>query len=699
MLIKRTISSRSLQLLVIFLAIGVSPASAQRKKGKERADSLIAELPKFKEDTGKARLLQLIAETSYTFNPDDGIKYGKKGVELAEQLNWPMGKANAYSVLGTNYWVRSEFATALDYYFKSLEICETYGYKTLAGSAFGNIALVYTNLRDYPKAVENGLKAQKIYEETKDTISIARNFGNLGNVYKLKGDLPKALEYYEKAIAINEARGLMNVQATVLVNVADVYTLQKNYAKALPYYSRALKIHETSGSKRGIAIATANIGSTYLYLVKDSVTKVVPDSFISADNRKNLEKAVQNLDRSMVLLKELNFAEAIQEVHLALAESYERLGVYNLAFDHYRLYEQRKDSVFSKEKAQAIAKLETERELQIKDKQIEIDRLDGLNKNKQIEINQLEVSKKNKQIEIDQLGLTNKDKQIHINQLDIANKDKQIELDKLAMANKQKQIELDKLAIAKKENERVLFIAGIILLMGIIVYIFRAHRLLGREKQKSENLLLNILPTEVAEELKTKGMAEAKYFDNVTILFTDFVNFTGAGERMSSTELVHELDSCFKAFDDIVSRYNVEKIKTIGDAYLAVSGLPLPDGKHAENVVNAALEIRSFMLKRQTLLGDKTFEIRIGIHSGSVVAGIVGVKKFSYDIWGDTVNTAARMEQSSHPGMINISESTYELVGHKYACDHRGEVEVKNKGKMSMYFLEKATIRQEQAVV
>jgi len=227
------------------------------------------------------------------------------------------------------------------------------------------------------------------------------------------------------------------------------------------------------------------------------------------------------------------------------------------------------------------------------------------------------------------------------------------------------------------------------------VLIFRNFRnqkktngLLSIEKQRSEDLLLNILPAEVAEELKDKGTADAKYFDHVTVLFTDFVNFTEAGERMLPQQLVSELHSCFKAFDDISEKYNIEKIKTIGDAYLGVSGLPIANHYHAEDVIKAALEIRDFMLKRKKQLGDATFDIRVGIHSGSVVAGIVGVKKFAYDIWGDTVNTAARMEQHSEPSKINISETTYVIIKDKFLCTYRGEVKVKNKGYLKMYFVE-----------
>jgi adenylate cyclase len=215
------------------------------------------------------------------------------------------------------------------------------------------------------------------------------------------------------------------------------------------------------------------------------------------------------------------------------------------------------------------------------------------------------------------------------------------------------------------------------------------HDELKIEKKKSDDLLLNILPEEVAEELKQKGSSEARFFDHVTVLFTDFVDFTKAGERMGPQELVDELHTCFKAFDGIISKYNIEKIKTIGDAYLAVCGLPLPDAGHAVNAARAALEIRQYMEDRKKTMGDKTFDIRIGIHSGSVVAGIVGVKKFAYDIWGDTVNTAARMEQSSEKGRINISQVTYELVKEQFECTHRGEIAAKNKGDLNMYFIEK----------
>ncbi|MES2559504.1 MAG: adenylate/guanylate cyclase domain-containing protein [Bacteroidota bacterium] len=205
---------------------------------------------------------------------------------------------------------------------------------------------------------------------------------------------------------------------------------------------------------------------------------------------------------------------------------------------------------------------------------------------------------------------------------------------------------------------------------------------LKNEKQKSDALLLNILPEGVAEELKNKGYAEAKQYNHVTVLFTDMVNFTGISEQMTPRELVAEIHQNFTAFDTIIEKHGLEKIKTIGDAYLAVSGLPIEHHNHAQRVAAAALDIQQYMAQN-----NGKFQIRIGLHSGPVVAGIVGVKKYAFDIWGDTVNMAARMEQNSEAGKINISAATYELIKDDFTCEYRGKINAKNKGEVDMYFV------------
>jgi len=210
---------------------------------------------------------------------------------------------------------------------------------------------------------------------------------------------------------------------------------------------------------------------------------------------------------------------------------------------------------------------------------------------------------------------------------------------------------------------------------------------LADEKQKSDNLLLNILPGETAEELKQTGAAKPRSFKMVTVMFTDFKDFTLNAEKIPADELVSEINHYFSTFDLIMDKYNIEKIKTIGDSYMCAGGMPLENDSHPIDVVAAALEIQEFM-RRQKEEREACFELRLGIHTGPVVAGIVGSKKFAYDIWGDTVNVASRMESCGEVGKVNISGSTYQLVKDRFSCTYRGRVAAKNKGAIDMYFVE-----------
>ncbi len=208
---------------------------------------------------------------------------------------------------------------------------------------------------------------------------------------------------------------------------------------------------------------------------------------------------------------------------------------------------------------------------------------------------------------------------------------------------------------------------------------------------RSENLLLNILPKEVAEELKVSGKTQTKSYGSVTVMFADFRNFTKISETLTPTELVGEIDTIFRAFDHIIGRYPIEKIKTIGDAYMCAGGLPVDNDTHAFDVVRAALDMQAFMcahIAERRRAGKDPFELRIGIHTGPVVAGVVGERKFAYDIWGDTVNLASRMESSGEAGKVNISGSTYGIVRESFHCTYRGKRPAKNKGEVDMYFVD-----------
>ena len=223
------------------------------------------------------------------------------------------------------------------------------------------------------------------------------------------------------------------------------------------------------------------------------------------------------------------------------------------------------------------------------------------------------------------------------------------------------------------------------------IEIEKQKELLASAKSQSDALLLNILPDEIADELKRFGRAYARRHEEVSVLFADIKGFTAIAESLTPEKLVTQLDEVFRAFDNIVEKYGLEKIKTIGDAYMCAAGLPNADPENAVNAVKTARDMQEFIKgfgwasKIQNL---PVFEMRIGIHTGPLVAGVVGSRKFAYDIWGDTVNLASQMEQRSEPGKINISGSTYNLIQGVFVCTYRGKIEAKSKGEVDMYFVE-----------
>ncbi|MEZ4983429.1 MAG: adenylate/guanylate cyclase domain-containing protein [Saprospiraceae bacterium] len=284
--------------------------------------------------------------------------------------------------------------------------------------------------------------------------------------------------------------------------------------------------------------------------------------------------------------------------------------------------------------------------------------------------------------------------------------------DSLQIATQNASITQQEMQIQQQANELALFnarrklwmaVGGLLLIIGGGWYhrhrsILEHNKLLSEknemiltEKQRSDMLLLNILPLAVANELKQQGVAAARHYDTATVLFTDFKGFSRIAQTLSPQDLVATLDYAFRAFDEIIAKYGVEKIKTIGDAYMCAGGLPDKASASPLQVVEAALEMQLFLKEWNHSRAQQQlplFEARIGIHSGPLVAGVVGSKKFAYDIWGDTVNVAARMESSGEAGTVNISQTTYEQVKAAFTCESRGLVEVKNLGKMEMYFVQ-----------
>jgi len=488
--------------------------------------------------------------------------------------------------------------------------------------------------------------AMQLAEKLEFKKGIATGYNNIGVIYRNQGNYPEALKNFLILLKIHEEIGDKGGTADAYNHIGIIYRNQGNYPEALKNYFTSLKIFEEIGDKSGIAINYINIG--IIYKNQDNYPKALKNLFAALKifeeigdkggiapcylnigntytKMRDAKKGKEWLEKALNLSKEIGMKEHTKYIYLGLTSADSTLGDFKSALESYKLYTIYKDSLFNEENTKKLTQTEM-----------------------------------------------------------------QFAFDKKQLADSLQNAQLRTLAGEKLEKQKIFTGVGsaiALLFLGFSVVIFKNNKKLSAEKRKSEGLLLNILPEEISAELKERGAATAHEFESVTVLFTDFVNFTIAGERMSPTELIEELHHCFKAFDEIIGKYHIEKIKTVGDAYLAVSGLPKPEPDHAQHIVKAGLEIRDFMLRRRAELGDRTFEIRIGIHSGSVVAGIVGVKKFAYDIWGDTVNTAARMEQNSEVGKVNISGITYELVKDEFECTYRGKVQAKNKGEVDMYFV------------
>jgi class 3 adenylate cyclase len=352
-------------------------------------------------------------------------------------------------------------------------------------------------------------------------------------------------------------------------------------------------------------------------------------------NRGNTSEALEYAKRSLQLAKKYGLKDQISDSNLLLSELYEKQGDQITAYKYYKDHIVYRDSVQNVAKVQEMADLRTN----------------------------FEVSQKQTELDLKETALN--------------------------LSNQQ------------KKNQRIVILATAIalFLIGLLAvglfrrnkFIQRTKKIIEEEKNRSDNLLLNILPEETAQELKDSGKVKAKKYESVTVFFSDFKGFTSYSETLSPEALVETIGYYFSKFDVIIEKYGLEKIKTIGDAYMCAGGLPFPSDNHAENMIRAAMEIADFVSETKKDVNAKAlnFDIRIGINTGPVVAGVVGAKKFAYDIWGDTVNIASRMESASEPGKINISENTYEIIKGNFDCEYRGQLDVKNKGKMKMYFVNK----------
>lgn len=711
--------------LALFVAVSL--------QGQQLDSLLNLEKTYVKDDSIRVKLLYDIARRYNATDPAAGLKYAEKGVQVSAGLADKKFLANALSVLGANSLLLADYPKALDNYQKALEINEQIGNLQAQGNNYNNIGLVYYSIFDYPRALEYYQKTLRINERTGNKTNLANCLGNIGNIYNQLQDYTSALEYFEKALAISEELGNLRNIAGNLVNIGNVYTQLKNNQKALEYKQRALKINEQLGNQSAIANNLGNIGNVYIQLadypsamdyheralaisekIKDK--KGLASSYASIGNiyflQKNYPLARQYDMRAMELANEVGQLQTTSESLLQLSKIYEATGKFDSAYLAYKGHITLKDSINNVEKQREVTqkvlkfefgrKEDSLRQHQIlTDAKLEQQTLLAAKRQQELELKQIAINLANKDKELQHLAYLKSQADLRLEQsatrekeelLNLAEQEKKLQSTQVNL--QQSQLALKDKELQTQKNQGLFYVGGIILLSLLSFFVFRnflnqqkANKIIQAEKLKSDSLLLNILPAEVAGELKENGQAMARQFDAVTVLFTDFVNFTQISEKLSPQDLVSELHLNFKAFDEIMERHGLEKIKTIGDAYMAVSGLPVANPNHAQAAAKAALDIRKFVGQRQKAL-DYSFQIRIGLHSGPVVAGIVGVKKFAYDIWGDTVNTAARMESSGAPGKINMSGVTYALLKGAFDCTYRGKISAKNKGEVDMYFLE-----------
>ncbi|MBL7684300.1 MAG: tetratricopeptide repeat protein [Flavipsychrobacter sp.] len=552
----------------------------------------------------RVRALCDLSFAYYRVSPDSGLRYGFEALDLARKVSYENGVANAHKHIAINYIALSEYAKAIENLLAALAIFEKLEDKEQIASVYNKLGLVYSYNND-PKALSYCEKALHLYKSINDTNGIAQVYGNMGNVYFFLAKYSEALSAYKLALDQCKKQQDRYGMAQNIQNIAMVNTVNADYSEAFDNTKQALSINEQLNNLYGLAISKGNMGVLYLYVLKDSVTKFK----LPVGRTQALQTAIQYLEESIKLSQKLGAIDIAQNFYKDLSEAESLIGNANNALKYYKRYNEYKDSIYSRKNLQKIAYLETERDIYIKDKQIQI--------------NELKLEKRNSQI-------------------------------------------------------LLISIAGILVLLVLVV--------LFKERRKSERLLLNILPTVIAARLKNKEHPIADYLPEVSVLFVDMVGFTKYTSETDPKKVVNMLNEIFTIFDDIAGKYKMEKIKTIGDCYMAVAGAPIAMQNHTEAAANMALEIKSMITSIRENFGDH-IDFRVGLDCGPAIGGVLGKRKFVYDIWGDTVNTASRMESSGAAGEIHCTSNFKTATDKLFVFTARELMQIKSKGLMQTWLL------------
>lgn len=624
---------------------------------------------------------------------DEAISNFNEVKRIAAKEGLKKIKAGAIINTASIYAAMGEKDTALIIYQEGIDYCKRIKDEEFMVNAMINAGNIYMDRGHYMKAIEYFSDAIKIAKRIDNRVAIASGQGNLGFVYMKQGLIPQALDYMNQALIIHQEMGNAHGEAFALNFIGSAYNQLNDEDKAMKYFKLSYDVAHKTQNMEAEAIALVNMGNIHAdrkefeqaekkLLKALEIRKITqnPDGmsgtltalgglFLDQDKR---EEAIAYYNEALAITRDIKDLENEAQILTNLAQVDFKYGQFKSCIDMSNL---------AMKIAQQVGKIEIIRNL--------ADQMYKSYKALNLTTKALEMHELFHQMS-DSIDSEENKNALLQHEFKLAY-EKRALTDSLEYQKKEAvtSLKLQKQELSLSRQRIALFSSiGIVLLLGALGYS------IYKGKKRSDELLLNILPSATAKELKKHGQAESRHYERVTVLFTDFKGFTSISEKLSPTEVVNAINECFSEFDRITEKYGIEKIKTIGDAYMAAGGLPVPDYENATRVVNAALEMQAFIAKLKSLKGENAFDMRVGINTGAVVAGIVGVKKFQYDIWGDTVNTAARMESNGEIGKVNISESTYDLIKEDKSFHFiaRGKIEAKGKGEIEMYFVEKVTV-------
>jgi len=605
-------------------------------------DSLVERLKSTPEDTTRVNLLNKLSKSLQSNTPEMSLKYAQESNDLADKLDFVPGEALALKYIGMYYFRNSRYLEASDYWQKSYNAFAAIPDEIGMSNMLNNLGSAHYNTGNYPRALENYLKALDLAEKTGDKLRIATTLNNVGLCYMSKpATYEQAFTYFRRGLKVAmEIKDKGNIGSSY-TNMGEIYMNMQQDSLALLNFQLGL---------------VANADNDNLPYTLNSIGKIF-------QKRLMWDSAIFYHQRAMGKAQNMGDKLFTAQSCLELAAVYRKMGKQDLSLRFFLQAKQLSDS--------SKARLELKRSY------------DGL-------AGTYERMKDYRNAYFNQLNSSLLSDTLYKSGTDSIRLNYEVGL-------KKKEVDLANAEIKRQKLTKNGLIAGLFLIVLIAGILFRDYRnkiktnkLLDSQKAEIESLLLNILPAEVAQELQKTGSATPRFYESVSVLFTDFKSFTVIADRLSPQEVVAELNDCFRAFDGIIEKYGLEKIKTIGDSYMCAGGIPVANEGHPERMIRAAMEIRDFvhqMNVERTAKGMENWEMRIGIHVGPLVAGVVGKKKFAYDIWGSTVNVASRMESNGVPDQINISAATYEIVKDHFDCTYRGKIYAKNVGEIDMYFV------------